>query len=414
MMKKHILTAMVVCLLAMALPVSALASSTFADVPASAYYQDAVSWAVEQGITTGTSATTFSPESTCTRAQILTFLWRAAGSPQPRELSGEFTDVKETDYFYEAACWAAEKGILTPEGDRFAPNTPCTRAATVEYLWRYAGSPADAFGAAFTDVPSGTGLERAVSWAVNEGVTNGTSATTFSPEKTCTRGQIVTFLHRAFADGDARSDASANVPASDLEGKKSSVTYVDAEDPDNLFPDNLGNMSYDLYGASEGTVIRHSDLQMSSNNPSDNVDNFFEAMWNIASVEREGNKATLYGHNCGYYKVNGNGYELQFDGWGAMFGTKEGRNVYLNALVYFAGEDLGTSIWCMMDEFYRFRKAENVPITDELAAKYGLTIENLSVTGVIMNISNGMDTVKIQYEFWHPMSGQSVTIWVEA
>ena len=165
----------------------------FGDVPSGAYFADAVNWAVKQKITSGTTDRTFSPYQTCTTAQILTFLWRAAGSPEP---TGEnpFTDVDEGAYYYKAALWAAEQGLIS--GTRFQGGSPCTRAQTVTYLWKLAGSPA-ADGAAFTDVPAGTDQAQAAAWALSKGVTNGTTATTFAPDNTCTRAQIVTFLYRA-------------------------------------------------------------------------------------------------------------------------------------------------------------------------------------------------------------------------
>lgn len=165
----------------------------FTDVAEGVWYADAVKWAVGKNITAGTSATTFSPDNTCTRAQILTFLWRAVGSPK---MSGKnpFGDVKTTDYFYNAALWAYEKGMVT--GSTFAGETPCTRSATVVYLWKNAGSPYTSYYGTFSDVKSGSGYASAVAWAVNNGITSGTSTTTFSPDTTCTRGQIVTFLLR--------------------------------------------------------------------------------------------------------------------------------------------------------------------------------------------------------------------------
>ena len=165
-------------------------ATVFADVAADAYYAAPVSWAVEQGITNGTSDTTFSPDRTCSRAQIITFLWRAAGASVP-ETSSAFSDVPEDAYYADAAAWAAEMGMV--EGDAFSPDDPCTRMMAVEFMWKYAGSP-DAPEAAFSDVAAD-----AVNWAVETGVTNGTSDDTFSPDGICTRGQIVTFLYRAFA-----------------------------------------------------------------------------------------------------------------------------------------------------------------------------------------------------------------------
>jgi len=164
----------------------------FHDVSRKAWYADSVQWAVNQGITEGTAPTTFSPEATCTTAQILTFLWRANGSPEPSS-SNPFSDVKPSDWYYRSAIWAYEAGIV--DGNTFNGNTPCTRAATVTYLWKLAGKPATG-QSVFTDVPSNAAYEQAVSWAVAQNITTGTSATTFSPNQTCTRGQIVTFLNR--------------------------------------------------------------------------------------------------------------------------------------------------------------------------------------------------------------------------
>ena len=170
---------------------TAPAAPSFADVKADAYYADAVKWAVEKGITAGTTATTFSPNNTCTTAQILTFLWRANGSPAP---TGNNAAVPAGQYYTDAANWALEKGLT----DNFSADTPATRAATVRYLWKLAGKPA-AEAAAFTDVDAGAEYAQAVAWAVKKGVTAGTSATTFAPDNTCTRGQIVTFLYRDLA-----------------------------------------------------------------------------------------------------------------------------------------------------------------------------------------------------------------------
>lgn len=167
----------------------------FVDVMSGDYFADSVLWAVEKNITSGTSKTTFSPNSTCTNAQILAFLYRANGSPEPT-ISNPFADIKTTDYFYKAALWAAEKGMVS--GSTFGASTPCTRAATVEYIWKAAGSPAASYDGKFDDVPASADYAQAVAWALENGVTSGTSKTTFGPTSTCTRGQIVTFLYRAF------------------------------------------------------------------------------------------------------------------------------------------------------------------------------------------------------------------------
>lgn len=169
-------------------------TNPFTDVSAGDYFADAVAWAVEKNITTGTTKTTFSPSTTCTRAQILTFLWRGVGSPKS-DKANPFTDVSTNDYYYYAALWASEKGMVT--GNLFEGNTPCTRSSTVTYLWKNAGSPKSNAKSTFTDVSQNTEYAAAVAWAVENAVTSGTSSTTFSPEQICSRGQIVTFLNRA-------------------------------------------------------------------------------------------------------------------------------------------------------------------------------------------------------------------------
>lgn len=175
------------------------ASVNFADVADGAYYAAAVKWAVGKSITQGTSSTTFSPDDTCTRAQILTFLWRAVGSPKA-EAANPFSDVKSSDYYYDAAVWASQKGMVA--GDKFEGNTPCTRASTVMYLWKNADSPVSVYGdyRSFDDVSEDADYYDAVSWAVAMDVTSGVSDTEFAPDEICSRGQIVTFLNRALED----------------------------------------------------------------------------------------------------------------------------------------------------------------------------------------------------------------------
>lgn len=174
-------------------------SNPFTDVPADAYYHDAVLWAVENGITSGTSATTFSPNAVCTRAQAVTFLWRAAGSPEPGIAENPFTDVASDSYYYKAVLWAVEKGITSgTSATTFSPNVTCSRAQIVTFLWRGQQSPSVSASGAFTDVSADAYYAKAVDWAVSEGITSGTSATTFSPNANCTRAQIVTFLWRAY------------------------------------------------------------------------------------------------------------------------------------------------------------------------------------------------------------------------
>lgn len=169
----------------------------FSDVAANAYYYQPVLWAVEKGITAGTSDTSFSPDQTCTRAQILTFLWRAVGSPKA-EAANPFADITTQDYYYDAAIWAYGKGMVS--GRLFDGSTPCTRASTVMYLWKNADSPEYGDLGAFDDVDSNAEYCEAVSWAVMNNVTSGVSETEFAPDAICSRAQIVTFLQRAIAE----------------------------------------------------------------------------------------------------------------------------------------------------------------------------------------------------------------------
>ena len=169
----------------------------FLDVPAGAYYEDAVVWAVGKGITSGTNATTFDPNGTCTRAQAVTFLWRAAGSPTPKTKLMPFPDVPVGSYYWNAVLWAIEQGIT--EGTSyltFSPNDSCTRAQIVTFLWRAKGNPAVSGNAPFTDVAPDAYYAAAVTWAEKNGITGGIGNGLFGSNNTCTRAQIVTFLYR--------------------------------------------------------------------------------------------------------------------------------------------------------------------------------------------------------------------------
>ncbi|MDD7772166.1 MAG: S-layer homology domain-containing protein, partial [Firmicutes bacterium] len=172
----------------------------FVDVPSDAYYFDAVLWTVENGITNGTSATTFSPDESCTRAQAITFLWRAAGCPSPQSREMPFKDVDKGSYYETAVLWAVENGITKgTSATTFSPEDNCTRAQIAAFLWRSQGMPDAGTSNPFTDVTSGKYYYNAVLWAVENGITNGTSATTFSPDEDCARDQIVTFLYRCLS-----------------------------------------------------------------------------------------------------------------------------------------------------------------------------------------------------------------------
>ncbi len=172
-------------------------TGVFVDVATGSYYEDAVDWAVENGITKGTDDSHFSPDGICTRAQAVTFLWRTAGSPKPETRAMPFTDVPVGSYYYDAVLWAVENGITKGTSDTtFSPNMTCSRAQIVAFLWRSEKSPATGTANPFADVKSTAYYADAVLWAVKENITKGTTSTTFSPNADCTRAQIVTFLWR--------------------------------------------------------------------------------------------------------------------------------------------------------------------------------------------------------------------------
>lgn len=173
------------------------AQTDFADVSAAHFAYDAVKWAAENGITGGIGDNLFAPSQSCTRAQIVTFLWRAAGSPEPKLLSG-LTDVPADAYYAKAVAWAVENGITGGIGDGlFAPDAACTRAQSVTFLARALNAKANG-KADFTDVPTDSYYAEAGVWALENGVTNGMGDDRFAPNRHCTRAQIVTFLYRAY------------------------------------------------------------------------------------------------------------------------------------------------------------------------------------------------------------------------
>ena len=177
-------------------------ANPFADnVNEKKFYYLPILWAVDKGITTGKTATTFLPEEACTRAQIVTFLWRAMGEPEPEPMDNPFTDVTEGKYYYKAVMWAVQQGITTGKtATTFEPNSPCTRSQVVTFLWRTMDKPAHDQDNPFTDISVGKYYTNAVLWALENNITTGKTATTFLPDDTCTRGQIVTFLYRTLVD----------------------------------------------------------------------------------------------------------------------------------------------------------------------------------------------------------------------
>lgn len=174
--------------------------TSFADVAEGSYCYDAVQWAVAQKVTTGVSDDEFAPSQDCGRADIITFLWRAAGSPEPEGTETGMTDVKAGSYYEKAVLWALENGITKGDGSGAFGMGTVTRAQVVTFLWRLAGCPAADGGSGFRDVDAEAYYAQAVQWAVEQGITLGTGGNCFSPDVVCSRGEVVTFLYRYFAD----------------------------------------------------------------------------------------------------------------------------------------------------------------------------------------------------------------------
>ena len=199
-MKKRMISLLLAIVMVLGLmPVSA-AGIGFTDVEVGSFYEKPVEWAVENGITNGATPTTFDPNGKCLRAHVVTFLHRANGSPEPTSANNPFTDVKTTDFFYKSVLWAVEEGITNgTSADKFGSYDNCNRAAVVTFLWRNAGSPEPkSTKNPFVDVKSSDFFYKPVLWAVENGITNGLDATHFGPTAACNRAQVVTFLYRAY------------------------------------------------------------------------------------------------------------------------------------------------------------------------------------------------------------------------
>lgn len=202
-------------------------SQLFTDVPGNAYYAEAVQWAVEQGVTVGTGENTFSPGASCTRAQIVTFLWRAAGSPTSETTGTRFSDVSADAYYADAVRWAVEIGVTVGTGaDTFSPGASCTRAQIVTFLYRNADSPSvgdSVLDVPFADVSADAYYAEAVQWAISRGITKGTSSDTFSPNKSCTRAEAVTLLYR-----NVKAEDTPETPEPPQQGGGILVAYFSA------------------------------------------------------------------------------------------------------------------------------------------------------------------------------------------
>ena len=228
-MRKHITTWVLIVVLAVSLLPGAALAAGFTDVPADAYYADPVNWAVENNITRGTSESSFSPENTCTRGQVVTFLWRSAGEPEPQLSGAAFQDVNTDDYCGKAVQWAVENDITKgTSATTFSPEQGCTRGQVVTFLHRSENEPlvSGTKTFSFSDVLTNDYFFDAVKWAVEQNITNGTSDSTFSPNATCTRAQIVTFLYRLYKDSlkpvsgkltGFVKDQAANQPLADVQ-----------------------------------------------------------------------------------------------------------------------------------------------------------------------------------------------------
>ncbi len=264
-MKKQILALLLACMMIVSIvPMTVFADNTFTDVDEGKWYYDAVMWAVENGITTGTSETTFSPNQTCTRAQAMTFIWRAKFCPEPESQDNPFEDVSPERYYTTPILWAVEQNITNgTDAVHFSPNKACTRAQIVTFLWRTAGSPEiENTENRFEDVKENTYYYRAVMWALQNSITTGTNATHFSPNKKCTRAEIVTFLYRfSQMNTDPYPDPDpSNISTSDQVWLAvSEAEYITGDDKGNTFATFYGDYEFsvvlDLYAPPYGSMI---------------------------------------------------------------------------------------------------------------------------------------------------------------
>ena len=199
MSKRILALVLALCMVFTLMPMSVMAQGEgFTEVTESDFFYEPVMWAVEEGITNGISETAFGPYALCNRAQIVTFLWRANGSPKAEKVVNPFMDVKKGDFWYDAALWALENGITNGIGEYvFGANEPCTRAQAVSFLYRAAGKPEYDAENPFVDLEEGSFYYDAALWALSEGITTGATETTFDPEGKCLRASVVTFLWRA-------------------------------------------------------------------------------------------------------------------------------------------------------------------------------------------------------------------------
>lgn len=259
-MKKRLIALLLVLVMLLGtIPAAFAADTSFSDVPANTWFTDSVAWAVDKGVTTGTGNGKFSPDDTCTRAQVVTFLWRSQDKPAPQNTNNPFTDVKAGQYYYDAVLWAVEKGITTgTSSTKFSPDEGCTRAQVVTFLWRAKGKPApQSSNNPFSDVKAGQYYYDAVLWAVENGITTGVSSTKFAPDDECTRAQVVTFLWRAEGKpapavwyGEGMYRVGTDIPAGDYYAVATTnyagyyCKYTDSSQDDIEDNDNFNTWTY--------------------------------------------------------------------------------------------------------------------------------------------------------------------------
>ena len=228
-MKKMIAACLTLSLLlGMCFQTAFAAENKFTDISSSKYYYNAVLWAVEKGITGGRTSTTFAPDEACTRAQVVTFLYRFAGEPEVQNKTNPFTDVSSSKYYYNAVLWAVENGITSGKtATTFQPDAPCTRAQVVTFLHRFTGEPEPTkTDNPFSDIKSSNYYYKPVLWAVEKGITSGKTATTFQPDATCVRAQVVTFLYRYAGEPALGEDDTEGIKVGSVNAAKGSTVQI--------------------------------------------------------------------------------------------------------------------------------------------------------------------------------------------
>lgn len=418
-MKKRLLSLLLALVTALSLCAPALA----ADADYATEVADALHAA---GLFSGTGTRSdgtpiYDLDSTATRAQAVTMLVRVLGKEaeaQTGTYTTPFTDVPDWAKGYVGYAYTARltNGVAA---DAFGSQMTVSAVQYLTFVLIALGyeSGTDFMWNTSYTLAEELGIIDAGEWRANETFTRGDMAViSYKALLTAKKGGSKTLAKTLGLTDLAVVEAPAPDPTLNgpqYPGSPTTFHYVNAEDPNNLVLDNLGNMKYDIHGASEGTVINHSDLTFVGS-ANENVQNFFTVMNQIDAnvhVDNDG-QISYIGSECGTYRANGGNYVLTKDSWGGWSsGLTVGRNIFLNALVYFGGEDMGTAVWGLLDEHYRTGDAPESPISDALAAKYGLAIEHIESMGDCYraNVSNGKSTWFISYIIQNPY-GEQYTI----